>query len=376
MTKHHETNGHAPRPGLPPADRRLAQALEEVAPTVPPAIVTQPPDDLPPLSPEDQRHLAAYETAMQTLRDRVAMVATGRLTGMYAYGPAGGGKSYAVQHVLLSLGADYRAHNSRCDGAGLITDVEMAPSAIHTYEDSEPMFRNRNVLGLLRSLLWGVSDDTGRMVRRATWPRSGGKPPRVVTFRGGIIMLMNSPPSHVPEMLAVCDRLGGAIRVDPTPAQIRAKCRDIARHGYDSETGRHLPAEESMAICEFVVRACSAAERTITMRLLAVACEMYLAYSDGLTGGHWTDQVRAAIYGDPDAVRGAVDVTPAAQTGAAVLRRQAADIEVAREILATTDDPAEQIRIWQERTRSPRDPQGKSRASWYRWRGRAMGQGE
>src|SRR5262245_50774172 len=90
-----------------------------------------PAPEVPTLSPDDHRHLAAFEKKLQMVRDRTAAVARGYSTGFFLHGSGGMSKSFTVLKTLRELKADYKLFNSRMTGRGLYNALERFPDSTH-----------------------------------------------------------------------------------------------------------------------------------------------------------------------------------------------------------------------------------------------------
>jgi hypothetical protein len=322
------------------------------------APVPQLADAIPPLSEADQRHLLEYQKKTQLIRDRVVGVITGRVTGLYLWGPGGTGKSFTIIGTLREYQANYRLHNSRMDGRGLFTALERDPDAVHVLEDCEQMMRNRNVRGLLRSALWGQRDGAGPMERIVTWPVGGGKRELRCHFEGGLIIVANLPPADIPEMEAVTTRIP-VIHLAASDGEVRAMMRNLARQGYEDFQGHQLTPGECLEVAEHVIDQCQGLDRSLDLRLLVNSYDDFLQWSEGEVGLHWRDLVATRVRQRPAGIRSPVEVTATGGTRAAVAACQQSDRDIAREIAQATTEPEERLRLWYERTE-------KSRATFYR----------
>jgi hypothetical protein len=338
-----------------------------------------PPDGGPPphLSEEDQRHLAAMEKRMQVLRDYVVGVARGYYTGLYVYGPAGCSKSYTILETLNSVGANYVVHNSRLTGQTLFHALAQAPDSVHVLEDMEALYSQRNAQGVLRSALWGQRADGGHgpMERWVTWGSSGKRPRELrVLFTGGLIMAANRDlDSASPELAAVKTRIA-YLMLAPAEAEVRALLRHLARQGWDAD-GCRLEPHECQDVVEYLITQSSVLQRRLDLRLLENAYADYLLWRDGHALVHWQDLVNTRLRertthfrrevetAGPTPPSGPAGLTAAANARGARRRRQHREesLHIAREVLAVASTPAEQQRLWTERT-------GASVASFYRWR--------
>jgi hypothetical protein len=333
----------------------------------------------------DARLLAEMEKKMQVLRDYTVGVAKGFYTGLYVYGPPGSSKSYSVLKTLNDHGANYVVHNSRLTGQTLFHVLAQAPDAVHLLEDMEGLFTQNNAKGVLRSALWGQRADGGRgpMERYVTWGSTGKRPRELrVLFTGGLIMTANKDlDSASPELAAVKTRIA-YMMLAPSDAEVRALLRHLARRGWDAD-GRHLEPHESQDVCEYLIAQSAALQRRLDLRLLENCYADYLVWREGHVLSHWHDLVATRLRERTTYFRREVEAAgpvtlpgPAGLAAAAVARgarrraqHREESLRIAAEVLAETDVPAEQQRLWAERTG------GASVAAFYRWREEALRNG-
>jgi hypothetical protein len=346
-----------------------------------------PPDvGLPPLSEQDQQHLAAMEQKLQMLRDYVVGVTQGYYTGLYVYGPGGSAKSYCILQTLEAVGANFRVHNSRLTGQTLFHVLSQAPDAIHVLEDMEGLFTQHNARGVLRSALWAQRADGGRGPRERwlTWGSTGRRPRELrVLFTGGLIMTANKDlDSSCPELTALKTRIA-YLMLAPSDPEVRALLRHLARRGWEAD-GRHLKPHESMDVVEFLIQQSTLLQCRLDLRLLENAYADYLVWRDGHALCHWHDLLATRLRGRTTYFRREVEPagptpTPGPAGLAAAARARGArrraqhrqeSLRIVRHVLTATDVPAEQLHLWAELSG------GASQAAFYRWRGVALGNGE
>jgi hypothetical protein len=338
------------------------------------------------LTVEDQKHLDEMDKKIQVLRDYVIGVASGFYTGLYVFGPGGTSKSYTILETLDAVGANYILHNSRLTGQTLFHVIAQAPDSIHVLEDMEALFSQRNARGVLRSALWGQRADgrRGPMERWVTWGSSGKRPrERRVLFTGGLIMTANRDlDSSCPELAAVKTRIP-YLMLAPSDAEVRALLRHLARRGWDAD-GRHLDPYETQDVVEYLIRQCSALQRRLDLRLLENAYADFLLWREGHALCHWHDLLATRLRERTTYFRQEVEAagttpTPgpaglgeAARVRGARRRSQHRQecIRIVRELLSTTDVPAERQKLWAKLTG------GASVAAFYRWRDEVLGNGE
>jgi hypothetical protein len=302
------------------------------------------------LSDHDARHLAALEQRLQVVRDHIAEVVHGYVTGFYLFGEGGVGKSYTVIEELQRLKADFKVFNSRMTGRGLYNALERFPDSVHVLEDMEPIFRDRGAQGVLRSALWGQRKDGGRgaMERTVTWSTCNME--HSFIFTGGIIMTANKPLAELPELMALRTRIG-YVQFRATDAELTALMRSAASKGYEHR-GQAISPAECSEVCEFIVEESRSLHRSLDMRLLVNGFMDLLAWRECDAGCHWRDMVATRLKQRPINF----DVPPAMGTRA---ERKQAEQAIAREIAEVTPDRHERLRLWRERT-------GKSEATFYR----------
>jgi hypothetical protein len=330
----------------------------------------------------DARLLEAMQAKLKPLRDYTVGVVQRLYTGLYVYGPAGSSKSYTILETLREHGANFVVHNSRLTGQTLFHVLQQAPDAIHVLEDMEGLFTQNNAKGVLRSALWGQRADggSGPMERWVTWG-SGGKRPRElrVLFTGALIMTANRDlDSACPELGALKTRIA-YLQLAPSDAEIGAMMRDLARRGWHAD-GRHMEPAECQDVCEYLITESSALQHRLDLRLLENGYADYLLWREGHSDAHWRDLAatrlrerttyfrRPVEAAEPSPLPGPAGLAEAARARGARRREQhrAESIRVAREVLAATNVPAEQQRLWAERSG------GASVASFYRWRDEAL----
>jgi hypothetical protein len=248
------------------------------------------------LSASAQKHLETLEGKILVIRDRTRSVALGYRTGLYLWGEGGIGKSYSVISTLDRLNADYLLNNSRLTGRGLFDLLMEYPTKLHLLEDCEPLFKDRNALGVLRSALWGQVDAQDRQVRTVTWGTFAGRLSFV--FEGGIIMIGNRPLETVPELKAIQSRIP-ALQLVATNQELAALMRSVSEGGFRlllQQRGlRSMSPTQCHEVCEFLIAEILPLARNLDMRFLVNAFRDYLQDQDGETLVHWKDLIRSEL---------------------------------------------------------------------------------
>jgi hypothetical protein len=201
-----------------------------------------------------------------------------------------------VISTLDMMKADYLLSNSRLTGRGVFDLLMEHPTKLHLLEDCEPLFGDKNALGVLRSALWGQTDAEHRQVRPVTWRTFQG--PLTFNFEGGIIMIGNRSLESVPELKAVQSRIP-TLQLTATNQELAALMRSVSEEGFRvllQQRGlRSMSPAECQEVCEFLIAEILPLARNLDMRLLVNAFRDYLQCQDGETGTHWKDLVRSEL---------------------------------------------------------------------------------
>jgi hypothetical protein len=299
---------------------------------------------------DDRQALGRLKVKLQVVRDRVTAVAKGYATGLYLHGEGGVGKSYTVLQQLKRLRTRYQHFNSRMTGRGLYDQLERFPSSIHVLEDMEAVLQDRNAQGVLRTALWAQrkKGSVGPLERLVTW---NVNQERRFVFTGGIIIIGNQPIHDVPALRAVKTRIA-CLHLEVTADELRALMRDVARKGYEHRGIRLEPAT-CREVCEYIIEQSLSLTRSLDMRLLINSFHDRLQWEESDADCHWRDLVATRLRERPATDGGSKPGSRNSQK-----RSERAIVE---EILKSSTNPQEQVRLWSERT-------GKSQAAWYRRR--------
>jgi hypothetical protein len=305
----------------------------------------------------DAAALASLEMKLKLVRTRVNGVVKGDQTGFYLFGAGGLGKSFTVLSHLDSLKVSYKVFNSRMTAKGLSRALRSAPDAVHVLEDMERLTRDRDAQGVLRSALWAQPGHD----RIVTWTTDRGGEERFV-FRGGVVLLANSPLGNLPELRALATRIA-VLELEVSDAELAALMRDLAAKGYQRDGRTVLEPAKCLEVTDYLVQECHAAGCPLNLRLLTNCYLGRLLCEAGDSYLSWQDLVGSRVR-EADRVRR----HPA---GLSQEEEKARRREILREILAQTSRPAEQLRLFQERAggsrpdffRLKRELKGKARAS-------------
>src|ERR1043165_2653327 len=248
------------------------------------------------LSADDLQHLDTLEAKLQIVRDRTKSVVLGYRNGLHLWGEWGIGKSYSVLSELDRLKADYVLSNSRLTGRALFDLLEQHPNKVHVLEDSEPLFRDKHACGVLRSALWGQTNEHHRQVRVVTW---GVFPEQLsFNFEGGIVFIGNRPLDSVPELRALQTRLP-TLQLTATNQELAALMRCVSEEGFrvllQQRELKSMSAAQCHEVCEFLIGEINSLARNLDMRLLVNSFRDFLQFQAGETQTHWHDLVKSEL---------------------------------------------------------------------------------
>lgn len=293
---------------------------------------------------EDADNLIRLENKLALIRDRVRSVVLRYNTGFYLYGPGGSGKTFAVRGELESLGTRWMLHNSSMTAAGLFDMLHDLPDHTHLFEDMEPLYRDRQAVGYLRSATWGDSNMQNRIVTRTINKRR-----KEFTFTGGVIILSNLPIGEIATLKALGTRLNPA-EFNLSDGEKRALMWKIA------ETGKFgLSPETCEEVCEYIVYySQSMGNHSLDLRLLDNAFGDRLMYDRGECQTHWKDLVASRIDSQIIEPR----ITPRTRQARLFDERDVA--KQVWDMFPDTHQRAERAQEWKKRTN------GKSERALYR----------
>jgi hypothetical protein len=300
------------------------------------------------LSAEDKEHLESLRPKLQVIRDLVRGVVKKFSTGLYLWGEGGTSKSYTVLHELQALKADYVLHNSRMTGRGLVDTLQNFQTSVHVIEDCESIFDDRRAWGVLRSALWSQSRKKPPE-REISWTAFN----TVIrfVFTGGIILIANRSLDKQPELAAIKTRIATPQLV-ASFNEIAALMRSVAIEGFTYGEDYMTP-QECLTVAEYVIDRMRSLARSLDMRMYVNGVKDYLQHKTGHSKTDWQDLIETRLR----------ETTVLRERQADVMAREAG---IALEISRLDVPQAEKFRLWRERTRSARFPDGKSERAYWR----------
>jgi hypothetical protein len=127
--------------------------------------------------------------------------------------------------------------------------------------------------------------------------------------------------------------------------------RRTALKGYREGTDDVGP-DECREVAEFIIGQCRGLQRSLDMRMLFIGYTHYLQWRECQSGCDWRDLVATHVKERP------ISVGETRTHGQRDAQKQA-ELDLAAELIATTEDRVERFKIWHERT-------GKSEPTLYR----------
>jgi hypothetical protein len=249
------------------------------------------------LSDFDKDVLAGIEQKRAILRRRVDSVARGYTSALFVHGPGGHGKSHIIEEQLDRHPGRrrWRHYNSSMSAAGLIEELCEYSDRTHFFEDMEPLYKNADAQGVLRSAL----GKPGGGPRLVTWTKAKNRKFRF-EFTGGIIIASNQPLDTYGILGAIASRFAPMEWKLDGP-ELAATIRSIAVHGVVCRDERVTP-KECLEVAEFCIAEMECKERSTKVDLRTFcdqALPDYLQWRHDPTGVHWKDVVRSRIQGEP-----------------------------------------------------------------------------
>jgi hypothetical protein len=208
-----------------------------------PAIPRRPPTTL-----EERQRLLAHH---------VRLVARGMANGLCVYGSRGGlGKTKVVLETLKEEGVQPLVLNGHITPLSLYSNLLERPDAVLFLDDCDSLFRNLPALGILRSALWGETNEK----RLVTYNSSQLKLPASFYFTGRVVFAVNVIPRQNCAFNAVLSRID-QFELDATNEEVLDLMRLLAAQGFEG-----LTPDECQEVVDFIAE--FSATRELSLRLL------------------------------------------------------------------------------------------------------------
>jgi hypothetical protein len=203
----------------------------------------------PPTSLEERQRLLAHH---------VRLVARGMANGLCVYGSRGGlGKTKVVLETLKGEGVQPLVLNGHITPLSLYSNLLERPDAVLFLDDCDSLFRNLPALGILRSALWGETNEK----RLVTYNSSQLKLPASFHFTGRVIFAVNVIPRQNHAFNAVLSRID-QFELDASNQEVLDLMRLLAAQGFKEG----LTPDECQEVVDFIGE--FSATRELSLRLL------------------------------------------------------------------------------------------------------------
>ncbi len=229
------------------------------------------------------RSPTALELRQQLLAHHVRLVARGMSNGLAVYGSRGGlGKTKVVLETLKEEGMKPLMLNGQITPLSLYSNLYDRPDAVLFLDDCDSLFRNLPALGILRSALWGETNEK----RLVTYNSSQLKMPSSFYFTGRIVFAINTLPLKNYAFNAVLSRVD-QYELTATNDEVLDLMRELASEGFDG-----LTPDECMEVVDFISE--FSATRELSLRLLDASLRKVL-YARG-EGADWRQLVASQLH--------------------------------------------------------------------------------
>ena len=223
----------------------------------------------------------SLEKKQQLLAHHVRLVARGITYGLFCAGPGGLGKSRTISRTLAAEGIEPVLINSHVTPLMLYRLLfEHRKGRVLWLDDCDSIYANLQVLGLLRSALWGQGE---RLVTYASSQLNDI--PSQFVFESRAILCANTIPRKNEAFKAVLSRVD-VFHLAATNEEIVEQMRLLAAKGY-----RELTPDQCNQVVEFIEQ--SGGTRQLSMRLYEPSLKK-VEYALR-TGVDWRDLVRCQL---------------------------------------------------------------------------------
>src|SRR5208282_692194 len=199
----------------------------------------------------------ALEERQQLLAHHVRLVSRGLANGLAVYGSRGGlGKTRVVLETLKQEGVKPLLLNGHITPLSLYANLYERPDSILFLDDADSLFRNLPALGILRSALWGETNEK----RLVTYNSSQLKIPSSFFFTGRIVFAINTLPMKNHAFNAVLSRVD-QFELNASNEEVLDLMRELASEGFEDLT----PAD-CLQVVDYIAE--FSATRELSLRLL------------------------------------------------------------------------------------------------------------
>jgi hypothetical protein len=252
--------------------KKSDQAASAAAPPEPPVVPAVP-----------HRMPTSLEERQKLLAHHVRMTARGMSNGLAVYGSRGGlGKTRVVLGTLREEGVKPLVLNGHITPLSLYTNLCEHPQSVVFLDDCDSLFRNLPALGILRSALWGETNER----RLVTYNSSQLKIPASFHFEGRVIFAINTLPARNHAFQAVLTRVD-QFELSASNEEVLEMMRELAAQGFEG-----LSPEDCLEVVEFIAE--FSATRELSLRLLEPSLRKVIYAREA--GVDWRELVASQLH--------------------------------------------------------------------------------
>ncbi len=242
-----------------------------------------------PSAPLIRRPFTALEERQRLLSHHVRLVARKLSNGLFCFGAVGGlGKSKTIHETLVDEGVVPVLINSHITPLSLyMTLYQHRKGMVIFLDDCDSIFRNLQILGLLRSALWGQGSRT--VTYNSTQLEDV---PSSFEFDSRIVMAANIVPQKNHAFQAVLSRID-VFELSATNDEVLDLMREVAKQGFES-----LTPNQCLEVVDFIEN--EGGTRQLSMRLLEPSLRKVIYSQDEHLD--WRELVRSQLHqiGQPE----------------------------------------------------------------------------
>ena len=243
----------------------------------------QQPAPPPPYPVVPHRTPTSLEERQRLLAHHVRLTARGMSNGLCIYGSRGGlGKTKVVLETLKEERVSPLVLNGHITPLSLFSNLAEHPDSVLFLDDADSLFRNLAALGILRSALWGETNEK----RLVTYNSSQLKIPSSFFFTGRVIFAVNVIPRQNHAFNAVLSRID-QYELNATNEEVLDLMRQLAVQGFEG-----LTPEDCLEVVDYIAE--FSATRELSLRLLEPSFRKVLYAKDA--GVDWRELVASQLH--------------------------------------------------------------------------------
>jgi hypothetical protein len=202
--------------------------------------------------------------------------------GLFVFGAKGGlGKTKTILRTLAEEKVRPVILNGHCTPMALYEALFRNQDAVVVLDDADSLYRNLAALGILRSALWGETNER----RLVTYNSTQNNLPQSFNFNGQIIFVANVIPRKNAAFEAVLSRVD-VFELDASNEEVIELMKKLAVEGFEE-----LTATECLEVVSFISE--FASTRELSLRLLEPSFRKVIYAKEAKI--EWRDLVRTQL---------------------------------------------------------------------------------